>query len=51
MVTICFAVAVIRRVTRRPLQPHPNALGGHYWSPRGGRVCGSSGGLVRAVIW
>jgi len=37
-----------RPVTRRPLQPHPNALEDHHWSPRDGRVCGSSGGLVTA---
>jgi hypothetical protein len=36
-------------VARRPLQPHPHALEGHHWSPRGGRVCGSGGGLVRGL--
>ena len=37
-------------MARRPLPPHPNALEGHLWAPRDGRVCGRSGGLVTGLV-
>ena len=42
-------VHVIRHVTMRALQSHPNALEDHHWSSRGRQAC-DSGGLVRGLM-